>query len=280
MLVFQSVTHLVMAIVCLISVMSLIISVLRSIMHRRRRPSASDKQDERRCEYWRSIWSYVDMTIIACTCACVGIFIWRYNESKRIANIFRETNGYVYVNLQVAIYVNDVLTCVLAVVCFLASVKFLRLARFHRHLSMFIQTLHEAGKDLLCFLIMFIIVFVAFLILFYLLFSDKMITCASLLHTAQMLFEMILMKFDANELSQSAPVLGPIAFSCFMFLVVFCCLTMFIAIISDTFRLVRQRSKSHPHADHQVFAHIFAKLRSYFGEFVDDRSRVTAVLCV
>jgi hypothetical protein len=46
--------------------------------------------------------------------------------------------------------------------------------------------------------------------------------CASLLYTAQMLFEVTLMKFDASELHEAAPFLGPFCFTLFILLLVFC----------------------------------------------------------
>jgi hypothetical protein len=60
---------------------------------------------------------------------------------------------------------------------------------------------------------MFSIVFISFLSLFYLLFVSSISSCSSLLGTAQILFEMTLMKFDASELSGAAAFFGPFFFS-------------------------------------------------------------------
>ncbi|CAF2697484.1 unnamed protein product [Rotaria sp. Silwood2] len=51
-----------------------------------------------------------------------------------------------------------------------------------------------------------------------------MSSCSSLLSSAQMLFEMTLMKFDASELIGADAVIGPLCFSIFILLVVFICL--------------------------------------------------------
>ena len=56
------------------------------------------------------------------------------------------------------------------------------------------------------------------------------ISCSSLLQTARMLFEMTLKKFDATELTDAAPFLGPFSFTLFMLVVVFICLSMFLSI--------------------------------------------------
>ena len=63
--------------------------------------------------------------------------------------------------------------------------------------------------------------------LFYLLFISKLPNCSSLLWTGEMLFEIILMKFDAYDLIDASSFPGPFCFSLFIFLVVFVCLSMY-----------------------------------------------------
>jgi hypothetical protein len=77
--------------------------------------------------------------------------------------------------------------------------KLLRLGRFNRHLSLFNDTLRHAVKKLMFFKMTFSIVFMAFLVLFYLLFVSNILACSSLLHTVQMLFEMILLVFRNDK---------------------------------------------------------------------------------
>ncbi|CAF1394655.1 unnamed protein product [Adineta ricciae] len=55
-----------------------------------------------------------------------------------------------------------------------------------------------------------------------------------------MLSEMTLMKFDTGELIEANAFLGPLAFTLFMFLTVFVCMSMFISIINDNFRRAQQ----------------------------------------
>ena len=191
---------------------------------------------ELRWQYPRRFWSLIEVGIIACSWASVGIYVWRYYECSRIGKRFAETNGYVYVNLQLASYINDVLTYLLGFCCFFGTVKMVRLCRYNQRLCLFIHTLQSAGKELLAFAMMFSIVFISFLCLFYFLFMSTLAECSSLLGTARMLFEMTLMKFDAQQLSEAAAFLGPLCFSLFIILVVFVCMSMFLSIIGDNFR--------------------------------------------
>ncbi|CAF1336506.1 unnamed protein product [Adineta steineri] len=215
--------------------------------------------------YFYNFWSYIDIGIIGCSWGILGVYIWRYQQTISIGNRFQQTNGYVYINLQLLIYVNDILTYLLAFCCFFGTLKFLRLCRFHQRLLLFTKTLQYAKKDLFSFMFMFLFVFMAFLTLFYLLFSDKISSCSTLLHTAQTLFEMMLMKFDAYELSDAAPFLGPFSFSLFILLAVFVCMSMFITIINDNFRFVRNNMNMNDSEDQAVLLYMFHKFQRWIG---------------
>ena len=212
-----------------------------------------------RWSHFRSFWSYIDLGIIVCSWTSVGVYIWRYREASRIGDLFQAKHGYTFINLQRAVYINETLTFLLAFCCFFGSLKFLRLGRFLRRLSLFVDTIRYAAKELVMFTVMFAIVFMAFLMLFYLLFNESMLSCSTLLHTAQMLFEIMLMKFDAQQLQGAAAFLGPFCFTLFVLLVVFVCMSMFITIISDSFRLVRDNSQTMVNEDELVLR--FAKRR-------------------
>ncbi len=215
--------------------------------------------------YFRRFWCLIDLGIIGCSWAGVGIYVWRYQESTRIENLFHETNGYVYINLQLAVYVNDIFIFLLGFCCFFGTLKFLRLCRFDPRLSLFIKTMQQARNDLFAFTCMFSIIFVAFLVLFYLLFVSKLWSCSTLLQTANMLFQMMSMKFNVHEIEVSAPFLGPFCFSLFIFLVVFVCMSMFITIINKHFRIVREYTKLHPNEDERIGIFMLRKFQNWTG---------------
>lgn len=219
----------------------------------------------RKFAYFRQFWSYINWGIIGCSWAAVGTYAWRYQEMKRIGDLFRKHKGYVYINLQLATYVHDVYTFLLGFCCFFGTIKLLRFCRYHQRLSIFVDTIRYAWKDLLAFTLTFSIVFMAFLVLFYLLFASKIWACSSLLQTAAMLFEMILFKFDATELHGANRYLGPICFFLFIFFVVFIGITMFTSIISDSLRKVRKMTRTTYNEDHDRFAFIWDTFLRWTG---------------
>jgi polycystin 2 len=187
---------------------------------------------------------------------------------NRIGDRFQETNGDVFINLQLATSVNDLLTFLLAFSCFFGTVKSMRFARYSRGLALFGETLSHASRDLWLFACSFAVLFMGFLILFYLLFMSKIWTCANLLHTAQMLFEMILMKVDTRELISADALLGPVSFTLFIFFVVFVGMTMFISIINRGFRQARQTLAHDRHPDYDMFAYVWHRFQLGTGSSV------------
>lgn len=213
-------------------------------------------------KYFQQFWSFIDVGIIGCSWGMIVVYIWRFQESNRISRIFAQTNGYVYVNLQGAVYVDDLLTYFQGFCCFFGMIKLTRLCRLSSRLSLFLQTLSNATKELLSFFFMFIIVFMSFICLFYLLFVSKMWSCSNLLSTAQMLFEVTLMKFDTAELLDADVVLGPVCFTIFIIITVFVCLSIFVTIINDNFRHVREQRTE----EEEMLSHIWKTFLRWTGK--------------
>ena len=171
-----------------------------------------------RSRYFRQFWSLIELGMIVCSCVSIGV----------------------YINLQLAVYVNDIFTFFFGCCSFFATIRFIRLFRSNARISLFIDTLHCATRKRLSFPFMFSIVFFSFMVLFYLLFVSKIVSCATLLGTAQMLFEISLMKFDTSELIGASASVGPLAFTLFIFLVVFVCPSIFLSIINESFRRAQE----------------------------------------
>ncbi len=153
--------------------------------------------------------------------------------------------------------------------CFFSTIKYLHLFRFNARLSQFAKTLQYVAKDLFYFSWTFFIVFLSFMSLFYLLFYSKIWTCSDVLHTAQMLFEMLLFKFDTKDLYEVEAFLGPLVFTLFIYFVVFICCTMIISIINDGFRHIRceSRSQSNEEQNQDVVLFIFRKIKRALGMY-------------
>ena len=126
-------------------------------------------------KYFHSIWPFIQWGIIICSWTGLGIYIWRFFQGSRLRKIFQQTNGYQYVNIQSVVYVDQILSFLFGFSCFLSTIKYLHLFRFHPRLSQFGKTLSYVKKDLFYFGCTFFLVYIAFVCLFYLLFSSKIV---------------------------------------------------------------------------------------------------------
>lgn len=216
--------------------------------------------------YFFQFWSYIEVGIIACSWTGVGIHFWRRHEAARLANLFRISHGDRYINFQLFAYINDIFSFLLGFCCFFGTLKFLRLCRYNRRLSLLSDTLRRSRRELFSFSFMFAVIFIAFLVLFYLQFSSLVWSCSSLLHTAQMLFEMLILKFNTSDLTGAAPLLGPLYFTFFIIFVVFVCINMFVSIVNDNFRLVRADVHRVDEDNQDVFIYLFKKVQGWFGK--------------
>ena len=81
--------------------------------------------DLKRRDFFR-FWSLIEVGIIACSWTAVGISIARYQQVKRLDQLFEQPQSYVHLNRQVAIYLNDLWSFLLTFCCFFDTLKCLR----------------------------------------------------------------------------------------------------------------------------------------------------------
>ena len=212
-------------------------------------------------KYFQQFWFMIELGVIVCSWIGLILYIYRYKECSRISQLFSQTNGYIYINLQYLTYLNHFLTYMYGFCCFFGTIKMIRLFRFNSHIYLFISTLQISVKELLGFALMFSIVFFAYLSLFYLLFSSKLWSASSLFQTAEMIFEMTVLIYDVHQLIDADAVLGPFTFSLFVFVVVFICLSMFITIIIASFHQAKQNQKENG----EVYSFIWKRFVHWTG---------------
>ena len=55
-------------------------------------------------KYLSEFWSMIELGIIVSSWSCIGIYILMLNELNRISSLFKETNGYVSIDIQFLTY--------------------------------------------------------------------------------------------------------------------------------------------------------------------------------
>jgi len=148
-------------------------------------------------------------------------------------------NGNGYVKFQYVGYWNEMFSYMIGFLCFLSSIKFLKLLRFNRKISMLSATLKHSAKGLLHFGIIFGVVFLAFAQLFYLTYMHIDIDYSSFVSSIVASILMMMGKFNIYSMTMVEPVLTQIFVLLFVVTVTFIIVNMFVSILNETFTAVR-----------------------------------------
>jgi len=215
-------------------------------------------------KYFKQFWSLIHVTIIGCSWGSIGVYIWSFHESNQISDLFKETNGYIFINLQFAVSINNLLRYLRGFCCFFAMIKFIHLCQMNSRLTLFLKTLQHSAKELVSFLIMFSIIFMAFICLFYLLFSSKIFASADPFGTVTMLFQMTVLKYSTSQFYVADATLGPLCFSIFILIVVFICMNMFLSILNDNFRRARKNRQERE----EILSSVVKRFLRWIGKII------------
>ena len=219
---------------------------------------------DQKAKYLFSFWNLIQWSILICSWTGLGIYIWRSHQGSHLDSLFKETNGYKFINIQQAVYLDETLMILFGYCYFFSTLKYLYFFRFNSRFSQFGQTLQYIKQDLFWFTCNFILIFISFLSLFY----SKLATYSDVYRTIQMLFQMLLLKYNTRGLYQADSFLGPFTFTLFIFIIVFICFTMFSSIIMHGFRHVRYQNKRRSNQDEDFLLFMFKKMKRTLGRFI------------
>jgi len=153
---------------------------------------------KQRLKYFTMFWSWVELQVIVLSIAGSVIFIYRYVATLKLLDIFAKSGGNAYMKFQVVAYWNEVLLYMLGLLVFWSTMKFIKLLRFNKVMSLLGSTLKYASKSLLYFSIMFLLLFFAFMQFFYLTYNSLFRTFSTIVLTTEECLQMLVGKFDFN----------------------------------------------------------------------------------
>ena len=193
------------------------------------------------------------------------LYFYRYFVTRSLTEKFEENHGNEYMNFQYVVYWNELLTYMIGWLVFLATIKFLKLLRFNRRISVLAGTLRNGAKPLGSYLIVFSTTFFAFVVLFYGFFGSSVLAYSTPLYTAETLLSMTLGKFDFDVLQRTRPDVGPFMFFLYVCAVTFIMLNMFVSIPNESFAAV-QENLSLQSNDYEIVDFIIYKFKFLIGK--------------
>ncbi len=162
--------------------------------------------------YFTEFWNWVEMGIIAFSVGGSVIFFYRLLHTNALTAQFKSTHGNEYMKFQYIGYWNELLLYMLGWLVFLANIKFLKLLRFNRRMSLLAATLKNCAKSLVMFGMMFGIMFFAYAQFFYLIYFIDLRNFSNFLYSMETCMQMLLGKFNFYAMQLASPVLGPLWF--------------------------------------------------------------------
>ncbi|CAH8648338.1 unnamed protein product [Heterobilharzia americana] len=193
---------------------------------------------KQRLKYFKRFWNFVEIFIIFGSIAAIAAYIYMIIYTKTAIDEFSRTNGLIFMNFQLLAYWNENLTYLTSVICFFAMLKLVNLFRFNQRVGLLGSVLKYAANDLKHFCFIFLVVFCSFVLVFYLLYTDTLDGFKTILNAIETSMQIILGKFDFTSMYEREMVLGPLLFAAFSLCVVFVMVSMFIAILDESFHSV------------------------------------------
>ena len=214
-------------------------------------------------EYFSEFWTWMEITQLSLSWAVVGLYFVRLGDYRAIKKQFN-TKPDKFINHLHLATTDRVYGYIYAAVVFLMSVKFLRLFRFNRRMSLLGSVLRQSSKELCHFLIIWGIVFVAFAHFSYMIFSRELHKFHTFIGTSETLVSVMLGKFSYQNLERSNRVLGPLMFFLYSLSVVFTLMNMFVSIIIENFKRVK-RDNDLQSNEYEIVDFMIEQLKSLLG---------------
>lgn len=214
-------------------------------------------------EYVKEFWTWVEVFQILLSWAVIVLYFVRFGVDKMIKNEFK-ANPNKFINHLYMAAIDRLYGYIFAAIVFLMSLKFLRLFRFNRRMSLLGSVLREAHKELFYFLIIWGIVFMAFAHFSYLIFSRELHKFHSFIGTSETLLSVMLGKFSYSNLERSNRVLGPLMFFIYNITVVFILMNMFVSIIIENFKRVK-RDNDLQSNEYEIIDFMIERIKSWLG---------------
>lgn len=222
---------------------------------------------KKRRDFFKNSWNVVDVAQLVLCISAIALFFIRLINTTWTINKVQE-NPFVFISFHYAIRWDEVSIYVIGFIVFIATLKFLQLLSFNRHIAVLGHTISQAAKGLLPLgLEAFLTVF-AFNIFGYVVFGSRVEGFSNFLATSETTLAMTLGKTYFTDLSHAEPVLGPIFFAVFVIAIQFFLLNMFMAIIMDTYSDVNSEIDENS-PEFEMAGFLLSYLKSLFGSRSD-----------
>ncbi|XP_075240143.1 polycystin-2-like [Convolutriloba macropyga] len=181
--------------------------------------------------FFHKSWNVIDFVIDLLGLGAIVLFMIRYTETENAMARVSLVGGRQFVNLNHLVSVSNMYLVILASVCFVSTIRFLKILNFNKKISMFRDVLVACREDLVSFTIMFVVLQAGFVTMAHLFFGNFLVRYATMFQTQQSLFNMLLGKFSFQQLIDVDETLGAIFFMSYSNCMMLITLNIFVVIL-------------------------------------------------
>lgn len=220
-----------------------------------------------RKSFWKKAWNIVDIAITALSITSLSLYFARLVFLNSAVGKLREDRSK-FVSFQYVVLLDEGVNAMVALVVLLINLKFLRMLRFNRKVSVLSSTMKVSASKLASFMLMFLVIFLAYCFLVYLVFGPALEDYRSFIRCMVSMMSMVLGNFAFYDLVDVNAIIGPAVFFTFMVLFQFILINIFIGILCDSFNEVRYDSEKQGN-EYEIVQFISNRIKAFVGLFVE-----------
>ena len=221
--------------------------------------------------YFKEFWNLVEFSIVVVSVSTIVIYFYRMVVVNDLTNKLRETNGDGYVKFQYAGYWTELFTYLIAFLVYFGTLKFIKLLRFNKKISLLASTLKNSAKDLLHFSIIFNITFLAFIQVFYLTYVANIKNFKTFVMAFESGIVMMMGKFQIYSMIRVNHFITQVFLFFYVVSITFIVVNMFLSILNDTFSAVRSNEDMQAN-DYEIVDFMLGRFKLWTGLGSPDKS--------
>ncbi|XP_068225345.1 uncharacterized protein [Palaemon carinicauda] len=220
--------------------------------------------------YFKSAWNILEIAILVLSYTAIIFYLLKTSLTYYTIDKFTASKGKKYIRMQPLAFLDDVVGYIISFQVFIGTLKLLKLLRFNKRIGMLSATLKYAAGDILGFTLLFIIMLFSFSSIFYLNSLTYVEEFSTFTKTVEASFFLINKKF--LDIKESSPILGPIFYFIFAFMLYWLVFQLLIAIICHAFAHVSNNLSAQPN-DYEVVEYLMTRVSAYIRAFFPNSVR-------
>lgn len=224
-------------------------------------------------EYFKDVWNVIELAFICFTIATIVIFFFKSDYTRKLIQKVQQ-NPYARMSFDFVALWTDIESVFLALVIFLATMKFLRILKFNKHIAIMAKSISISKGPMISYSIVYIVVLIAFATMGHMIFGRSAYMFSTFTRALVNIFEMILGKgTNYDELETINRFFGPFFFFFYFFSMTVFLMNIFMAILNDSFTEAREILEKEPTEDSQVADFIGEYAVTMLKEIADELRR-------